>query len=269
MSNSDPSKVYLFDGSDPEIENAQAKARSTFRYFWREVHWEGRRIIPGLTIAAVKAPFSDGPGSAPSADHPSVEQMWISDVSFDGRHVRGVLLNDPNWLKSVKAGDEAQFAISEISDWMYAIGDDVYGAYTVNLMRSKMKAAERREHDAAWGLNFRDPNTIRIVPTYEKRGLFKSLFGKPEPVEIGEHPMSENMAPTIKDQVAQNPDFVNQRNDEGWTLLHQEALAGNLATVRALLEAGADRKAVTNDGRTPLHLAQTLGWEKVVALLGN
>ena len=53
----------------------------------------------------------------------------------------------------------------------------------------------------------------------------------------------------------------------GWTLLHQEALAGSAATVKVLLEAGADPNARTDDGITPLELARSLGWEKVAALL--
>jgi uncharacterized protein YegJ (DUF2314 family) len=49
----------MFDDSDPEMQRAYESARATFRYFWREVAWERRRIIPALSLAAVKAPFSD------------------------------------------------------------------------------------------------------------------------------------------------------------------------------------------------------------------
>jgi hypothetical protein len=59
MSESQPSKVFTFDDTDPEMQAAYEKARATFRYFWREVAWEQRRIVPGLDLAAVKAPFSD------------------------------------------------------------------------------------------------------------------------------------------------------------------------------------------------------------------
>jgi ankyrin repeat protein len=37
--------------------------------------------------------------------------------------------------------------------------------------------------------------------------------------------------------------------------------------VKLLLEAGADVDAKTNDGKTALDLAKSLGWEKVIALL--
>jgi uncharacterized protein len=49
-----------------------------------------------------------------------------------------VLLNAPNWLKTVKEGDSARIPLGEIGDWMYVISGEVFGAYTVNLLRSRM-----------------------------------------------------------------------------------------------------------------------------------
>ena len=260
------SKVFMFDNTDPEMQAAYQKARETFRYFWREIAWERRRIVPALDLACVKAPFSDGE----RAPRSQVEHMWMNEVDFDGRVVSGVLINAPNWLKTVKEGDSARFPLDEISDWMYAIGGDVYGAYTVNLMRSRMGKRERKEHDDAWGLNFGDPNTIRIVSDQKKSGGFlKAWFAKREE-EIPEHPLSEAMASSLKEQLAKNPSLLTAKDDRGWTLLHQQALAGSTTTVKVLLESGADANAVTDHGMTPLQLAQSLGWDKVVALLiGN
>lgn len=268
MSESEPSKVFMFSGSDPEMQQANENARATFKYFWREIAWERRRIVPGLDLACVKAPFSDGDYAVPAKGAPNVEDMWMSDVDFDGEIVSGVLLNSPNWLKMVKKGDSAEFRLNEISDWMYAINHKVYGAYTVNLLRSRMNPQELRNHDEAWGLNFGDPKTIRTAREPVRRGGFiKNLFGKrPDPEE---HPMSENMAGKFKEELAKRPDFLAWKDDRGWTLLHEQALAGSTATVIVLLKAGADRNAVTNKGLTPRQLAQLLGWERVVALLAD
>ena len=266
MSDSQPSKVFMFDNSDPDMQEAYRKAQATFRYFWREVSWERRRIVPALDLACVKAPFSDGERAQKSQEHPDVEHMWMSEVDFDGQFVSGVLLNSPSWLKTVKEGDSARFPLDEISDWMYAINGEVFGAYTVNLMRSRMGKRERKEHDDAWGLNFGDPNTIRIGPEPKKGGLLKGCFGTKE-TETEEHPMSANMAASLKDSLAKNPSMVRTKSDRGWTLLHQETLAGSTATVKVLVDAGADVNAVTDHGMTPLGLAKALGWEKVAALL--
>jgi uncharacterized protein YegJ (DUF2314 family) len=261
------SKVFMFDNSDPQMQRAYEKARATFRYFWREVAWERRRIVPALNLACVKAPFSDGAQAPPSKDAPQVEHMWMSDVDFDGKVVSGVLLNSPNWLKSVKEGDSVQLPLGTISDWMYAINGEVFGAYTVNLLRTRMDRQERQEHDAAWGLNFGDPATIRVAPEAKKTGGFLSKwFGKRQ-MDTQEHPMCESMAQKLKDQLARDRKLASAKDDRGWTFLHQEALAGNAATVAVLLDAGANLNALTNHGMTPLQLARALGWDHVVNLL--
>jgi uncharacterized protein YegJ (DUF2314 family) len=244
------------------MQRAYEIARASFRYFWREMAWERRRIVKALDLECVKAPFCDANRDMPSEDHPDVEQMWLGEIDFDGKLISGVLMNSPNWLKSVKAGDSARFRIAEISDWMYAIDNEVYGAYTVNLMRSRMGKQERKEHDGAWGLNFGDPRSIRIVP--QKKHWFTK-----QDAEIGEHPMSEAMAPSFKEQLVEDPSLANTRDDNGWTFLHHQALAGSLATVNVLLDCGADVNAKTNHGMTAIQLAKSLGWDKVIALLAS
>ncbi|MFL5341801.1 MAG: DUF2314 domain-containing protein [Gemmataceae bacterium] len=261
MAKSERSKVFLSDDADPEMQRAYAKARANFRYFWREVAWDRRRIVPALQLACVKAPFSDG------KDKSKVEQMWLSEVDFDGHFVSGVLLNSPNWLKTVKEGDAARRRLGEISDWMYAIDGHVFGAYTVNLLRSRMGRRERQEHDDAWGLNFGDPAKTRVVPEPGMEGpVLKSWFEKRQG-DPSEHPMSVTMASSLRDRLAENPKLASETDARGWTLLHQEALAGNQATVQVLLEAGADPDAITNNDMTALDLAESLGWGNIAELL--
>ncbi len=260
MSQSEQSPVFMFDSSDPAMQQASEAARGTFRYFWREVAWERRRIIPALDLACVKAPFSDGKQTRSKI--PKVEQMWIGEVDFDGEQVHGELLNNPNCLTSVKAGDAVHVPLAQISDWMYTMGDEVFGAYTVNLMRSRMPAKEMREHDEAWGLNFGNPKQIRIVPLKHLKNSKEAAAGVSE-----EHPMSINTAASLEAQLAKSPGMVHESNDKGWTYLHHEALAGNYSTVKILLEFEADPNAKTAEGRTPLQLARALGWEKVAAIL--
>ena len=253
------SKIFLSEGDDPEMLAAFEEARATFRYFWRELAWERRRIIPGLDLAAIKAPFSDEgkkttkKKAAPGA--PKVEQMWVQDVGFDGERVTGTLLNEPHHLTSIAAGDAVELPLAELSDWMYVVGGEVQGAYTVNLLRARMGKKERAEHDAAWGLEFGDPAKIRLVP--------KSWKIDPD----DEHPMSENSGPPFREQLKADPSLASQPDELGWTLLHHQALAGSAATVQAILDAGAKPSPRTKDGKTPLSLARSLGWERIVALL--
>src|ERR687891_2755598 len=50
--------VFMFDGEDPEMREACEAAQRSFKYFWRELSWEQRRIVPGLDMAMVKLPFT-------------------------------------------------------------------------------------------------------------------------------------------------------------------------------------------------------------------
>jgi uncharacterized protein YegJ (DUF2314 family) len=111
MGESQPSPLFIFDNNDPEMQRAYENARASFRYFWRELSWERRRIVPGLDLASVKAPFSDSGKGSHTGDTPEMEHMWLSEVDFDGQFVSGVLLNAPNWLKTVKQGDHARIPL--------------------------------------------------------------------------------------------------------------------------------------------------------------
>lgn len=271
---SEHENIVMFDSNDPAMDEANQRARETFKYFWRELSWEFRRIVPGLELACVKIAFTDGDTKR---EGPSHEHMWVSDVMFDGKHIRGTLMNSPNWLSNVQEGDAVTTTLAELGDWMFAIHGKAYGAHTVNLMRSRMSPAELQSHDGAWGLDFADPATIDLV--YEgakkpKKGFLAGLFGgKQEPADesgispLIEHPMSINMGEKLREQLASSPEFLHSRDEKGWTLLHSESLAGNLTSVKVLVEQGADVSLQTNDGETALDLAGVLGWQHVIDYL--
>lgn len=233
------------------MQRASRKAQRAFRYFWREVACDHRRIVPVLSMAIVKAPFSDDKPRARPKDAPEVEHMWLSEIDFDGPLISGVLENKPNWIKSVKAGDNVQVQPNEMSDWMYVLDDEVYGGFTVNLMRSRMKPREWREHDNAWGLNFGDPLRIRLV---SGSGADFRTFAR-------------NSAAVLKQALAEAPRLAQGKDGRGFTLPHLEALAGIGPTVKVLLEAGANPATKTKHGMTARQLAETLGWKNVLKVI--
>lgn len=246
------SPVFMFDNSDPEMRAAYARAREMFRLFWREVAWDRRRFIPALTLAAVKAPFSD-PQKPGAKGEPEVEHMWLSDVDYDGEFVSGELGSAPNKIKSVKEGDTLRVQISQLSDWMYAIGDVVFGGFSVNLLRARMSAKERKNHDAAWELNFGDPTTVR-TSTEQQR-----------------HEADVAIVRSLREYLAQHPTGISAKGGglHGWTMLHYYASNGNVMAVKALLQAGADPHAKADNGVTALQLAQSRGWGEVAELLAG
>ncbi len=265
------SPIYTMSGDDPEMADASRKARQSFKYFWRELSWEYRRIVPGLDVAAVKSSFAN---EDQDNGEPECEHMWLNEIQFDGRQITGTLLNEPQWVTSVGQGDSVTIKPGELGDWMYAVYGKVYGAYTVNLMRSRMGKAERKAHDEAWGLDFGDPEDIQVVPDWSAKpgGLISKLFGKKKSAPVdpdAEHPMCLNMADSLREQCAQDPEFVSAADNDGWTWLHRESLAGNASSVRILLEQGADPQQKTNDGRTAVDLAQVFKWRPILDLLAK
>lgn len=271
------SEMILNRSDDPEMQQAHERARQTFKFFWRELSWENRRIVPALTAAIIKAPFSESP-----SDDDRVEHMFVNEIDFDGKDVFGELASDPNWVTRVKAGDQVQLPAAQISDWMYAIGDRAYGGFTIHLLRSRMSAAERKEHDQAWGLEFGDPSCVHVVPPewfageQPKGGFFKRLFnrGGPSPpsaaeLEATEHPMAGNMADSLREHLSSDPSNLHQTDERGQTILHQMALAGTAIGVQVVLECGGDPSVNANNGMTALDMANHLGWRDVARLLSS
>ena len=247
-------QVFFSSDTDPEMQRAKETARATFRYLWRELSWEYRRIIPGLDVAAVKVPFRDPEGTPGAPGGSDVEEMWVGDVVFDGVHIAGRLLNTPNWLRSIAAGDRVEVPLAGISDWMYAMRGRMYGAYTVHHIRKSMSPDERAAHDAAWGFEFGDPDAPLVIPEDHA----------PPPAD---HPMSVNMGPTMREQVKKHHGQFMAADEQGFTTLHSLALAGSTTGVAVLLEAGADPTLRTKHGMTARDLAAVLSWEPVMALL--
>ena len=244
---------------------ANMAARQTFKFFWRELSWEQRRIVPGLGLSVVKMPFVN---VNQQEGEPEAEHMWISEIRFDGVSILGTLMSEPQWVDTVEVGDDVSVPLEEIDDWMYTINDVAFGGYTINYLRSKMSKQERTQHDNAWGIYFGDPNIIEIVPIKEF-GISTESGQAPTFAELEriEHPMSDDSREQYREAFTNDPSLITWTDDEGWTLLHRESLAGNLTPVQLLLEHGADRHFKTPTGYTAIDLAEKMGWPAIVELL--
>lgn len=267
---------FIFsDGTDPKMIAAYENARKTFKYFWREISWEQRRIIPAMNLACVKAQFSE---KHPDSGEEIVEHMWLNDIHFDGDTVSGFLINEPNNLTTIQPGDYFEIPLNEISDWLFAMIPaqkktkglsklfssssepipKAYGGFTIQKMRSDMSESERNDHDEAWQLDFGDFNEIEVV--YEQ---------KDKPENLIEHPMSKNMKESFVTFLNDYPAELTNIDEDGFTLLHRETIAGNLSSVEVLLKSGADKNLKTNKGKTPLDYAKQLNWEHLIPILEN
>ena len=260
--------IYTQENSDDTAATV-ASAQATFKFLWRELSWERRRIVTGLDLAAVKVAFAL---DATDPSIPSAENMWMSDLDFDGEQLTGVLINEPRWVTSLHAGDRVSVPFTDLSDWLYVSCGRVYGGFTIDGLRSEMGPAERAEHDQAWGLDFGEVGRIQLV-MQDPPVFFSRTLDTPQDrealtkLEHSEHPMCVATLDAIRQDLRDNPGLVTDEDQEGWTLLHREVLAGNFEFVRALTKQGADYKKPNRNGHTPLMLARMAGWPRLVDVL--
>ena len=249
----DENQIFYAPGDDPAMAAAVQQAQATFKYFWRELSWEARRIVPALNLACVKVAFEEEPANS---DELLVEHMWLNNLAFDGDTISGVLINDPDELTTVQNGDFVSVPWTRITDWLFYCEGRSYGGFTIQAMRAAMSAAERRAHDEAWGLNFGDFNAVEVATGQREH-----------PENLVEHPMSVNMGDKLREFLQQHPAELTSQDEAGYTLLHREAIAGNRTSVAVLLQAGADRHAKTASGKTALDFARQLRWEHLLPVL--
>lgn len=245
-------RKYFSKEDNIKMLEAYEKAQNTFKYFWREVSWEYRRIIPVIDVSCVKVAFSE---SFEGRDELVVEHMWITDIEFDGDVIKGILVNTPNDLKNISNGDIVNIGLNQVSDWLFSIAGETYGGFTIHAMKTEMNDEEKVEYYEAWGLDLDDCSTIKIVHEQEEK-----------PENIIEHPMSINMKESLIDFLTQNPNELLS-DHAGYNFLHRETIAGNLTLVKVLLNLGVDKNIRTKHGKTALDFAKQLNWEHIIPIL--
>ena len=246
-------KTIFFAKQDELMKEAIKNAQQNFKYFWRELYWEYRRIVPAHDFAMIKMPFEQ---QVEGHTEPLVEHMWINNINFDGKIISGELVNDPNQLTNITKGDIISTEVDKIDDWMISINGKTLGGYTIQLMRSGMGDKERKGHDQAWGLDFGDYNEVLLVHQQKEK-----------PENLVEHPMSKNMADKTREFLKENPDEISFIDKNGFTLLHKEAIAGNSTTIEILLELGADKTIKSNSNKTASNYAALMAWDHLNDIL--
>lgn len=142
--------VIEVGGDDAEMNEAMEKARTTFASAWEEYRDGGDPANDEGAEFMVKAYFVDEEEDAEG------EHMWVGGLSYDGETISGTLLSEPRDLRSVALHDAVAFPLDRLSDWMWVREGVATGAWTVQLLRSRMSAGERREHDSHYPFRFPD-----------------------------------------------------------------------------------------------------------------
>ena len=245
--------ALFYAQQDERMQAAMLEAQQSFKYFWRELYWEYRRIVPAHDFAMVKISFEQ---QMKGQDDPVVEHMWINNIQFDGEVIKGELVNAPHQLTNITKGDSVSRKKEEIGDWMMSMLGKTYGGFTIHAMRSVMSHNERMAHDKAWGLNFGDFNDILLV--HEQ---------KEHPENLIDHPMAKNMEEKYREFLESNPNEPTNADENGFTTLHYEAIAGNKNLIKLLLEFGADKTIKSNTGKTAYDYAKMMGWSELLDIL--
>ena len=123
--------VYVHD-SDKAMERAVHQAQRTLGKFMAAL----TSPKPGQTGFAVKKRCIEGE---------KCEHIWLTDVRFDGRVLRGKVDNNPVDMKGLRVGQKVTVRPEEISDWMYVENGRLVGGYTVRAYYRNLPAAEKRQ----------------------------------------------------------------------------------------------------------------------------
>jgi len=121
---------------DPEMIEAQAKARATLAEFWSKLERPG----PGETDFALKVAL---PVNATAQEH-----IWVANVQRRGGKIFGRISNEPVDLKNVRLGQRIEIAESQISDWTYLRAGKIVGNFTVRPILKRLPPQEVERYRA-------------------------------------------------------------------------------------------------------------------------
>lgn len=104
----------------------------------------------GFFIAVLRANKPDDDGfeiKKAFVDGDAVEQLWIADLSFDGKNFEGKINNKPIDVHNVKLGQKVTVSPREVSDWMFIKNGNLMGGYTTRVLYARLSPEERARFD--------------------------------------------------------------------------------------------------------------------------
>lgn len=134
--------------SDAEMQLASQQARDSFASFIGQF----RKHDPGCSVFIVKAFYPD-PKIPRGGEH-----LWLTVHSVSDSSATGVITSRPIFITTVKTHDTIEIQLPQLSDWLYVRDGRAVGGYTVQLLRSRMTAEQRAQHDSAYLFSFEEIN---------------------------------------------------------------------------------------------------------------
>lgn len=81
-------------------------------------------------------------------DGDNVEHMWLTPFEPRADKFVGMINNDPELVKNVKAGKPFVFRREDITDWMYQQDGKLHGGFTTRALIARMPEAEAAPYRA-------------------------------------------------------------------------------------------------------------------------
>jgi uncharacterized protein YegJ (DUF2314 family) len=125
-----PAYVHVHD-SDKAMHQAVHQAQRSMGKFMAAL----TKPQPGQTGFSVKKRCIEGN---------KCEHIWLANVRFDGRVLRGKVDNNPVDVKSLRLGQKVTVRPEEVSDWMYVENGRLVGGYTVRAYYRNLPADQKR-----------------------------------------------------------------------------------------------------------------------------
>jgi uncharacterized protein YegJ (DUF2314 family) len=131
--------IYNVQSDDAELNAAIDKSRLSFNEFLAA--FKNRKS--SQTNFSVKMPFATETGA---------EHIWLTGLELKDEKLLGLVDNLPANVTSVKLGDQVEIEQDKISDWFYLDNGKLVGGNTIRVIRSRMKASERKKFDKQFGI---------------------------------------------------------------------------------------------------------------------
>jgi uncharacterized protein YegJ (DUF2314 family) len=160
-SSGEPPPVAGTDDDDPVLQAATAQARKTVGEFISRLE----KPAAG-EIFSVRAAFREGAVA---------EQLWLSEVRFDGKNFTGKVDDTPERLTAVKAGQTHQVSPEQISDWMILENNRLVGAYTIRALRDQIPPNQRAKWDREMGFSIDEAKSEPAATDSLRSKLFDSV----------------------------------------------------------------------------------------------
>jgi uncharacterized protein YegJ (DUF2314 family) len=134
-------RIDFVESEDQEINDAIQQAQDTLPIFIAAF----KNPSPTQTYFAIKVRF-------PIESDTGAEHMWLTELSLTDDGFEGILVSEPEFIKSVRLGDHLAIKTNDITDWMIIDNGKLLGGFTIYVFRSRMTDSEREQADKNSGL---------------------------------------------------------------------------------------------------------------------